>query len=651
MPIYSKSARCFPNECYICKSRGNLIRCECSTISYCSEDHRQQHLSTHEDFCNVVKELLKIRKVTHIYEELIYIFDLEWDTKREEIRNEIIKKLGRTFSPLEFVMLQCPRICFVCHKTKQEDLIDCPHCPIASFCKKHKKSQFHDQNCKVMSTYLKILTTADELNTNLDFLSFFFPFIEEKTIFMGIDALAQIYDFNDRDEDSLESRLTKMNLIDFIDVSSKIHNALQEIHETIPEELTIHIDALSYEHSITKENYWEFLLHLNPQMKKLKIVITAIQNRDNLETSLCENCISNEKELTVEYLSKSYDDYMLDENYQKPNLLFHVKIVNECNSERLNNWSKLDFPIMLRFESNLNFCKTQHFLSFSRVKFRFIYAGQIRAPFTTLSSIKNKDFFIILQSKENKVLEKSSVAVTDEICVEKNGTITTETVLVKNIDSILNCAENIITDNVEDASKITPLEVHTSNDEQIKEQESEDKTLSPSSSSVCSFVIISEPGAEEKERKEEEVEKNTAIENSKPEENDNCSKSIHNEASDTEDVEQKSDEKNNVEIEKREAEEKNEKQLCANLENVENSQNSLSQSFLIDHISYLNNEIDELRKRLNASVEEVARQQIKYEQVLSTQLRLDKENKLMRKVLCDIVNTTADIDSVLKNKS
>ncbi|XP_043478081.1 putative uncharacterized protein DDB_G0282133 isoform X2 [Leptopilina heterotoma] len=576
--------------------------------------------------------------------------------------------------------------------------------------------------------------------------------------------LTRTFIVKDMKLDCLKSRLLKNGLIQFMDVASKVQNALQKIYGRIPEEIVIHVDAFFSTHAITRVNYWEFFMHLNPMVRKLKIVIVLnrILNNKLENCSLCESCSSKEKELSVKFLAKSYDDFMLDENYQKPNILFYVQ-VEECNSEKVKKWSEFNFPVVLRFESDSNFSKTPQFLALS-TKFRFIYDGQIKAPFSTLSSIENKDYFIIFQSKENK--GKSFDLVTGENCGEKIGTSTIETSsIVEDINSEnLNSAENIAdvlkitsselndnsdsnekskvetkgnqsaivslpeanvkdnsenlnsAENIANASKIHSSEskdnsdnneklkletkenlavtvylpeanriliqnentnteteveknsnnkkteltenknsnipaepaVHTSNDEQ-KEQKFEDKIFSPSSSLICPLVIISKPEEEEKEKKEEEVEKNTAIENSKHEEN-NCSnsKSIDNESLEIEDDEEKNEEKNNTElIEKlrvEKEEQKNNIEFRVNLENFSYSQTNFSQSFLIDHISYLNHENEELRKRLNASIEEVAKQQIKFEQIFSTVI---EENKLMKKVLRDIVNI-ADIDLQLK---
>ncbi|XP_043478083.1 uncharacterized protein LOC122508667 [Leptopilina heterotoma] len=706
--------RFLPNECYVCKSRDNLIRCDCKMISYCSENHQLEHLPIHNSFCKMIKKLLLKRKLSHIYEELTNLRGSDWGTKQIEIFEEIKNRLGRRMTPLEYFMFHRPRICFFCYKTEQENLIDCPNCPVVSFCKNHPHHDIHNINCKVIIEYLDVLDAAEELNIDLKFLPSTFPCITEEKENQSIDVLTRTFIVTDMRQNCAKSRLLKTSLTHFMNLASKLQNTLQKIYVNIPEEIVIHIDTLSHNHVIRRENYWEFLLHLNPMIRKLKIVIVVNEILNNLVNySLCENCRSKGKELNVKIVAKSYDDYMLDENYQKPNILLYVKIINECNSERLNKWSEFNFPIVLRFASESTFCKTLQFLSLSTTKFRFIYAGHLKTQFGTLSSIDNEDYFIILQLMQNKVLQKSWGTVTDEICEETIATNTIETSLeVKKICiENLQYDENNSTDAIADASKITPSEskensdnnekskletsenqsptvslpeanriliqnentnteteveknsnnetteltenknsnipaepaVHTSNDEQ-KEQKSEDKTLSPSPSS--SFVFISEPGEEEREKKEEVVEKNSAIENSKLEEN-NCSNSIDNGSLETEDDEQKNDEKNNTER-REEEEQKNEKDLRVNLGNVENSQTNIFQSFLIDHISYLNNEVDELRKRLNASIEEVTKQQIKYEQVFST---LIEENKLMRKTLCDIINTTADIDSVLKIKS
>ncbi|XP_043476072.1 uncharacterized protein LOC122507435 [Leptopilina heterotoma] len=660
----SKMERFLPNECYVCKSRDKLKICECNMISYCSEDHRLQHLPVHGSFCKVIKELLKEKKVPHIHEELQILCEDAWVTKRLQILNEIKQKLGRSMSPLEHLMFNRPRICLVCRQTRQEDLNNCPHCPVASFCKKHPRNELHSMNCKVINQYLKILNTAEELNIDLEFLSSTFPCITVKG--NGIlGKLTRTFHVIDMEESCLKSRLLKMDLINFKDAASKINSALQKVHETIPGELTIHIDALSYEHAITKENYWEFLLHLNPQIKKLKIVITQTENRNNSK-SLCKKCHSKGKELIVEYLSKSYDDYMLDENYRKPDILFYMKIVDECNSEKRNKWSELNCPVILRFDTNSIFCQTLQFLSLSTAKFEFIYEGQIKAPFSTLSSIENKDYFIILQTKENKVnkvLEKSLDAVTGEITEDKIATSTTKNLSdVEDIDlETLKCVESNSKDDSEskdnsdnnensklrinenqsastsyiDSNKIIVIEKEnidtneteeekncnkekTETKESNKEEKSEDRVTHSPSSSVRSFVIISRPGEKEEEKKEflDPIGKER-----KNAEEDNM-------------------EKKNIEERK---EKENDKKILVNSESFENNRTvHFSQSYVIGHGSYLENESEGLRQQLDLALKEITKLQTKFDQVC---YELNKKEKVIKNLLRVIVNFE-DTDSV-----
>ncbi|XP_043476147.1 uncharacterized protein LOC122507481 [Leptopilina heterotoma] len=654
----SRMERFLPNECYICKSRDNLKRCECNMISYCSEDHRLQHLLVHESFCKVIKELLKEKKVSHIYEELIDIYGDPWGTKENEIYREIKKKLERNLSPLENFMFDRPRNCFVCSNTQDEDLINCPHCPVASFCKKHPRDELHSKNCKVMNQYLNILNTAEELNIDLEFLSPTFPCItEEKVNQTDIDELTLTYRVEDMNETCLQLRLLKLELISFMDVASKINNAFQKIHNTISEGLLIHIDAFSYEHAITKKNYWEFLLHLNPQIKMLKIVITATKNLGNLETFLCQNCHSEGKNLNLEILSKSYDDYMLDENYQKPDILFYVQINDECNSERLNKWSEFNCPIILRFDSKLNFFKVHHFLSLLKAKFRFIFAGKIKAAFGILSSIENEDYFIILQSMENKVHENC--------CDKITATITHQ------------CGENSSANGIEDASKVTPPDlIYTSDNNEnsklesnenqststsytdsnmiviekenintneseeektcnnekmeVKESNKEEKSvdrvaLSPSSSKR-SFASISEPG------EEEEGEKNKKA---KTESCKNISKSIDKENFDPNGEEGKNTKENKKEkknIEKRNEKEDKHKKFLVDSESFESNET----------VSYLKNENEGLRQTLNLALKETTKLKTKFDQVC---FELNKKEKVIKNLLRVIVNFE-DTDSM-----
>ncbi|XP_043478089.1 uncharacterized protein LOC122508673 isoform X2 [Leptopilina heterotoma] len=414
MKSSDKMERFFPNECYVCKSRDKLIRCGCKMICYCSEDHRLEHLSVHGSFCKVIKELLIEKKVSHIHEKLQNLKGPAWTKEKEEIGIEVTNKLGRPMSLLEYAMWKHPRACIVCNQTRQEDLKNCPDCPVASFCKKHLQDELHSMNCKVMNQYLKILKTAEELNIDLKFLSPIFPCITEEEVNQVMDALTLTYVVSNMKERCLKSRLLKMDLINFMDTALKINSALQKLHDTIPEEMTIHIDALSYEHAITKENYWEFLLHLNPQIKKLKIIIVKDdKENDNIKIyQLCKECKSSGRTLSVKSSSLIKDNF----KDQVINVLFYLKVENI--SKILNRWETLKCPVVFRFDSKLNFYKAQHFQRELFPNYIQFYEGQLNSPFGMLSSFENEDIFLILKPKEKEEEEEEEGRVNKQVTVE-----------------------------------------------------------------------------------------------------------------------------------------------------------------------------------------------------------------------------------------
>lgn len=557
-------------------------------ISYCSEDHRLKHLPIHESFCQVLKKLTKEKGLSHVYEELFSLHGSDWSRRREEICKEIIKKLERCMTPLELGMLKSSRICYVCRESKQENLYNCPRCPVATFCKRHFDDEIHEKNCSTMRRYLHIITKSEELNLDLKFLSSTFPFFADETKFGIIDLLTYTFKVADFETRSEQSRELKINLIDFIDVASKFNSALQKVYETtIPEELTIHVDALSYDHAITKENYWEFLLHLNPNLKKLKIFIIGINTLkyDLKNLPLCENCVKLSKSLSVKNYSLTYEDYyynyyVLENNCQAPDILFYFKIEDEQDFERSNRWSQINCPIILMINSKLNFHRTQNFLSLLQLKFRVIDEVQIKTPFSDLSPFEDDDFFVILQSRVNECAKLSLDISTQG---ENNPMPTDDFTTVK------------IVTNAKDAERTNYF---------------------PESQNVCK----TEKSA--KDSKNDNFDLKSKIKNSGSIDNEEEEENVKN---------------NNVEVRREnEGNDRKECELRIELENIDkNEKIDFRQSFLMKHILYLKNENDKLRQELNSSVEEVAKLHTKLEKMYSHFIEKDK---LLRKISSDIVD-------------
>lgn len=473
---YSKEARFFPNECYICKSRKKLQRCDCNMIAYCSENHRQKHLPIHENFCKAIKELLKEKGLAHIYDELNYLFGSDWTKKREQICRKLMNKLGRCLTSLEVTMCYSPRVCFVCWQSKQEDLENCPNCPVASFCKQHSFNEIHTKNCQAMNYYLNILNTADELNVDLNFLSSTFPFISDEKKIGILDGLTYTIKLNDIRSNSVQSRLLKVNLFNFIDIASKFNTSLQKIYNNFPADILIHIDAISQDHAIIKENYWEFLLHLNPLIKTLKIVIIG-KNDKTEKHSLCEKCQLEGKTLNVDNYSQSYDDYIFDKNYQAPQVLFYFKVENGMLSRKLNLFKQISSPIVLLCDSNLNYRKAQYFLSFLVKKFEIIHDGQINTAFSEKNLFDTDDHFIIFKKKVNSREKNENSISEDEKTSNKKDYLKSLSsnsslcsfIVISEQDENLNKIEQRVEKHVAENSEFFSLDERNANNVQIEE--------------------------------------------------------------------------------------------------------------------------------------------------------------------------------------
>ncbi|XP_043478048.1 uncharacterized protein LOC122508645 [Leptopilina heterotoma] len=402
--------RFFPNECHICRSREKLERCVCKMIAYCSKEHQFQHLPVHGSFCKVVQQVLKEKGISHINERIIST-NTSWNIAFEHMIN-FEKKLGRCMTPLEISMWIRPRVCFSC-KDSRNSLYDCPKCPIASFCYNHKRGSYYNSeshdNCIVMNRYLKTLSVAEELNIDMQFLPSCFPYISEDR-FDIFDPLTYTFKDSSSELQCKESLSTKETLMDFINIASRLNAALEKIFsDTIPEKIVIHINAFN-NHAIINANYWEFLLHVYPQIRNLKIAITGNATLPNnlMNYSLCEKCVKLKKTLSVEKYLLTYEDYMLKSYYQVPDVLFNFRIAIDCNFKRFNKWNQIRCPVILLPNSKFSYFKDSFFLSFLLQNFQIIFNGEIKTAFNEEKKEYDADsYFIIFQSKRSKKQEIS----------------------------------------------------------------------------------------------------------------------------------------------------------------------------------------------------------------------------------------------------
>lgn len=431
---FRKEGRFFPNECYVCKTTTKLIRCECNMISYCGKDHQLSHWPIHENFCKALMIFLKENKLSHIYEKLYDVYESDWSKIKTQIRRDLTTKLGRPMSTLENAMFSRPRVCFVCCHVKQDELKNCPGCPVASFCKSHPTNKIHNDNCQPMKNYLNLIKTADELNVDLKFLPSTFPFIQDEVKNDIRDFLTFTVEMGNSHAEIYSSRFAKINFNDFVNIASKIHVALEKI-ENLPEELTIHIDALRSKDSILKTNYWELILHLNPKIRMLKIVITGSKFNPPME-DLCESCRSLKKILLIEIDKLPYEQYMLKEYYKMPDVIIYCRVEDGTDTKKINTWNYVGCPVIFINNSIEIFEKTKKQIEFLS-QFQIVFEGKISTPFNYESSCEN---FLIFKLRVETPL-KTEVVNSDNSYVEEI------LFLKKKIGCLLDCLNSAIEEN------------------------------------------------------------------------------------------------------------------------------------------------------------------------------------------------------------
>ncbi|XP_043478049.1 uncharacterized protein LOC122508646 [Leptopilina heterotoma] len=460
----SLKGRFFPNECYICKSRKKLERCDCKTIAYCSKEHRLQHLSVHESFCKAIQEVIKEKALLRFHKKLPPKMDNNdiWNDASGD-KLDLEKKLGRNMTPLELSMWIRPRVCFTCNSSKGY-LHSCPDCPIVSFCKSHKTNQAHTQHCKLMNRYLKTLSTAEELNIDLQFLPLCFPYTTER--FEFLDPLT--YTVNDYHYESKcnESASTKENLIDFINIASKLNVALEKIYDKVPEKIVLHIEGLHHNRAILKEHYWEFLLHANPKIKNLKIVITKnnLLKSSSENYSLCEKCVKTERKLSVEKCSLDYEDYLLQDNYQVPDVLFYFKYINDYNFKRFNEWIKIGCSIILLTFKKNDFFREPYFLAFLHGNLEMIFNGEINTAFNEKQEFETDSHFVIFQTKR---IREKEISPADNCNENDEKSRKDDSILIEDDERL--CEEKFAESEKENHTSLSPLLFSSTIDSELKE--------------------------------------------------------------------------------------------------------------------------------------------------------------------------------------
>lgn len=418
----------YPNQCIVCKSK-NKLRCTgCNMISYCGRDHQLEHWSIHKSFCRTISKMLKDKNLSHIYENLNLSV---WFMERDKIIHEVKIKLKRSLTAEEKFLLTSPRICFVCREAKQEKLKNCPHCPVANFCNLHPNSYIHDRDCLVMQNRFDLVTR--KMNFDSEILQSLIKLTGEGTKILECDnnppkSMREFLD-NYTKVNIKFSEIHKIFLSETFSISLTLYSILQMLYDNLPKEIIIHLNVGSSS-AIFIANFWESLLHLLSNVTILKIVYIEEKNTHKEEISLCPNCRSKRKLLSIEANSIPYEKYMIEKNYQKPNLIAYLNVSHPIVSESrigyintINKLNELNCPMLLTFLTEIESVTTRKNLLHSSINHSVIFSGY--NDFSSLmyhheqsdgSLNKSSQFMIVFKDQRSNFPESSLKEYWSRVC-------------------------------------------------------------------------------------------------------------------------------------------------------------------------------------------------------------------------------------------
>ncbi|XP_032677180.1 uncharacterized protein LOC116846894 [Odontomachus brunneus] len=320
-PGYDYNKFFHPNVCHVCKQRIiNLTSCwGCTMISYCSEEHRMEHLPQHEEMCRAIRRMSMIR---NCWDTRGMTKD-EWVIHKKQNMQTVLPILRRKLKPYEEQMFLYAKSCGVCHQQHNLE-ITCLECFSVNQCSDHTLIEIeHDCLQLKISLFLDI---DDSLQK---------PSIKISQCFLPKD----IYDVNENySMELLVERYRKQNtkeynweIDDFI-YSDSISNPLTLCYAILylnlfklikeNEAIVIHIIAGSLT-DIQSLSAWEIILHILVSGAKLTIIMveSELNNADIGAWNTCKVCQALNKTLHFEIHSILYEHYIKCSFYMSPNVV------------------------------------------------------------------------------------------------------------------------------------------------------------------------------------------------------------------------------------------------------------------------------------------------------------------------------------------
>ncbi|XP_043479684.1 uncharacterized protein LOC122509581 [Leptopilina heterotoma] len=276
----------FPNDCNVCKKTTDLKRCSrCHMISYCGTEHQKNNWHIHKKICRIISEITREKGLTHLYENMRNCSPSIWTQARKAMIEQISSLMGRELKYFELEMLRYPRACYICYDTRQENLINCPKCPLVSFCHEHSNSTIHDVICAdIKSCHTLENKKQDEATKMMRSCTFNFP-----SIFKTLPLSTEEYLDKSLECQKKLNPLLKIQASTIVYKPLTIFGILLKLNKISSTNLTIFIHA---DESVSEMlDFCEILLHLMPNLKNLRVITDGmVQLSISGERNVCKFC-------------------------------------------------------------------------------------------------------------------------------------------------------------------------------------------------------------------------------------------------------------------------------------------------------------------------------------------------------------------------
>lgn len=314
--------------CHVCKRFHDvrLKRCGgCNMIAYCGQQHQKQHWVQHKPLCKAIRKIVRVHNIESCGGTLE-----EWRNIKTNFMLLVSFKLGRRLDPCEQQMFMFPRECAVCHERNGQLLEDCQKCA-ASFCKSHRDSVTHRNNCASLELCfhlsLLIMTDSHLPDQYLQFISAIDTFMDTSQdtiacrnfIFRNFIRIpAELLD------NTYDNALAVLNT-DFLTRPLTVFHAM-ELLDYIPKrkDVIIHVVAADTVEEITVMT-WKFLLNLiNKTFTNVTSLVVIMIGPELNKADLYESHFSDpssEKKLSWEFHDVLYDNYAGSSSFVKPDLI------------------------------------------------------------------------------------------------------------------------------------------------------------------------------------------------------------------------------------------------------------------------------------------------------------------------------------------